>query len=205
MKLFGSPASPYVRKARVLAKEKNLDVEFVVDDPWAEDTTLPTRNPFGKVPVLEIGPNNHLFESALVVHYLDQVDGRSMTPRDPAGYWQTQWWLALGQGLLDATIARLLETRRPEDKQMPEKMAREEARIQRALALAESAFKGSEFLVGNRCSLADIAMAVALQYIDFRYPHDWRSSAPKLARWHLAICARPSMMETMPPNFAPPV
>lgn len=204
MKLFGSPTSPYVRKARVLIKEKGLDVEFAVEDPWPEDSTIPARNPIGKVPVLEIGPDNHLFESVLIVHYLDQVDGRSMTPRDPAGYWQTQWWMALGNGMIDSVIARVLETRRPEDKQMPEKMAREEKRVHRAVAVAEEAFKGSEFLVGNRCSLADIVMGVAMQYVDFRFPHDWRSKAPKLAKWHKAIAARPAMLETMPPNFAPP-
>ena len=204
MKLYGSPTSPYVRKARVLIAEKNLQVEFVVEDPWLDNSPIITKNPLSKVPALEIGPDNYMFESALVVHYLDHVDGRSFTPRDPPGYWQAQWWQALGHGIIDAGIARILETRRPADKQMPEKMAREEARIHRAIALGEQSFKGGDFLVGNRFSLADLVLGVGLQYTDFRYPHDWRASAPKLAAWHKVIAARPSFVETQPPGFTPP-
>ena len=65
---------------------------------------------------------------------------------------------------------------------MPEKLAREEARIHRATAAAEGRFRGGPFLVGKRLSLADLMMGVALQYVDFRYPHDWRSKAPQSRR-----------------------
>ena len=204
MKLYGSPTSPYVRKARVLIHEKKLGCELVQEDPWPDESPVPTRNPLGKVPVLEIEPQNYLFESMLIVHYLDHVDGKSLTPKDPAGYWQTQWWLALAQGVLDATVARVLETRRPSDKQMPEKMAREEARIHRATAAAEGRFKGGAALVGRRLTLADLMVGVAFQYVDFRYPHDWRAKAPKLAGWHAGIVARKSFQETLPPGFTAP-
>lgn len=204
MKLYGSPASPYVRKARVLIHEKKLKCDFVPEDPWPDDSKIPTRNPLGKVPALEIEPNNYLFESPLVVHYLDHVDGKSLTPKDPAGYWQAQWWQALAQGILDAAVARVLETRRPPDKQMPEKMAREEARIHRAVRVGETRFRGGTHLVGNTLTIADLMLAVALQYVDFRYPHDWRSDAPKLAEWHKGIVARKSFRDTLPPGFTPP-
>ena len=205
MKLYGSTTSPYVRKARVLIHEKNMPVEFVVEDPWIEDSPVIIKNPLSKVPALEIGTDSYMFESQLVVHYLDHVDGKSFTPRDPAGYWQSQWWQALGQGIIDAGIARILEMRRPEDKQMPEKIVREEKRIARAIDLAEKTIKeNSEFLLGNRFGLADIAMGVAMQYTDFRYPHDWRSRAPKLAKWLAGVAARPSFEETLPPGFVKP-
>lgn len=204
MKLYGSTTSPYVRKARVLVREKNLPCEFVVSDPWPDDSTIIAKNPFSKVPVLEIGPDNYLFESVLVVHYLDNVDGRPLTPNDPAGYWQAQWWQALGNGIIDAGIARIMEMRRPEDKQMPEKIVREEKRIQRAIGLAESAVKSGEFLVGRRFSLADLVLGVGLQYTDFRYPHDWRSKHPGLAEWHAGITRRKSFEETLPPGFVQP-
>lgn len=205
MKLYGSPTSPYVRKARVLIHEKSMPVEFVVEDPWIEDSPVIIKNPLSKVPALEIGADSYMFESQLVVHYLDHVDGKSFTPRDPAGYWQSQWWQALGQGIIDAGIARILEMRRPEDKQMPEKIVREEKRIARAIDLAEKTIKeNSEFLLGNRFGLADIAMGVAMQYTDFRYPHDWRSRAPKLAKWLAGVAVRPSFEETLPPGFVKP-
>jgi Glutathione S-transferase, N-terminal domain len=60
MKLFGSPSSPYVRKARVLLKEKSIDCEFVIEDPWPAESKIPSMNPLGKVPVLQIGPDNYL-------------------------------------------------------------------------------------------------------------------------------------------------
>lgn len=205
MKLYGSTTSPYVRKARVLIHEKSMPVEFVVEDPWIEDSPVIIKNPLSKVPALEIGADSYMFESQLVVHYLDHVDGKSFTPRDPAGYWQSQWWQALGQGIIDAGIARILEMRRPEDKQMPEKIVREEKRIARAIDLAEKTIKeNSEFLLGNRFGLADIAMGVAMQYTDFRYPHDWRSRAPKLAKWLAGVAVRPSFEETLPPGFVKP-
>ena len=87
---------------------------------------------------------------------------------------------------------------------MPEKIAREEARIHRATAAAEERFKGGANLVGKRVTLADLMMGVALQYVDFRYAHDWRTRAPRLAEWHSGIVARKSFQETMPPGFTPP-
>jgi len=204
MRLYGSTTSPYARKARVLIKEKNLPCEFVVEDPWLDDSPIIARNPFSKVPVLEIGPGNYLFDSVLVVHYLDHVDGKPLTPKDPAGYWQVQWCQALGNGIIDAVIARLLETRRPEDKQMPAKITREEARVRRAVDLAETRINVSGFLVADRFTLADLVLGVALQYVDFRYAHDWRSRAPRLARWHAGITRRAAFEQTLPPGFVKP-
>lgn len=204
MKLYGSLTSPYVRKARVLMAEKGLPCEFVVEDPWPDDSQIPDRNPLGKVPVLDIGTGDYLFESALVMHYLDQVDGRPLTPGDAAGYWQAQWWQALGNGMIDAVVARVLETRRPADKQVPEKMAREERRMHRAVETAERACGAGAFLVGDRFTLADLVMGVALQYADFRYPHDWRVRAPRIAGWHARIVARSSFESTLPPGFVTP-
>ena len=203
MKLFGSPFSPYVRKARVLLAEKNIECEFVIEDPWPAESRIPAMNPLGKVPVLQIGPEKFFFESVLVTHYLDNLDGKPLQPKDAAGYWQSQWWQALGNGMIDATISRVLETRRPPDKQMPEKMQREEARIARAFATAEKACEGDRFLVGAKFTLADLVMGVACQYIDLRYPHDWRAQYPRLQQWFAVIATRSSFLDTLPPGFVP--
>ena len=204
MKLFGSLTSPYVRKARVLIEEKALPVEFVIEDPWADNSPIIEKNPLSKVPALEIAPNDYIFESVLIVHFLDHVDGRSFTPRDPVGYWEAQRWQSLGNGIIDAAIQRIFETRRPPEHQLQDKMEREAARVRRAIALGESSFKGGEFLVGNRLSIADLILGVALQYVDFRYPHDWRATSPKLKAWHAGIAVRPSFVKTQPPDWTPP-
>ena len=203
MKLFGSPFSPYVRKVRVLLSEKNIPCEFVIEDPWPVESKIPSMNPLGKVPVLQIGPEKFLFESVLITHYLDSLDGKPLQPNDAAGYWQSQWWQSLGNGMIDASIARVLETRRPEDKQMPEKMQREETRIARAFAAADHEFQGGTYLAGGAYSLADLVMGVACQYIDLRYPHDWRSQHPRLKQWFSGIGARGAFTSTLPPGFTP--
>jgi glutathione S-transferase len=203
MKLYGSAFSPYVRKIRVLLREKNIPCEFQLEDPWPPESKIPTLNPLGKVPVLQIGPEKFLFESITVAHYLDHLDGKPLQPADAAGYWQSQWWQALGNGMIDAVIARVLETRRPADKQMPEKMQREEARVARAFDAAEHEFAGGTFLAGGRFTLADLVMGVACQYIDLRYPRDWRSRYPRLKQWFSGIAARPSFTGTLPPGFTP--
>jgi len=204
MKLYGSLFSPYVRKARVLIAEKKIDCAFVVEDPWPADSRIPALSPLGKVPVLQIGPAQYLFESALVVQYLDQLGGKPLPFGVPDTYWQSQWWQALGNGVIDAMVARVMETRRPADKQMPEKMQREETRIARALAAAEDAGSGGAFLVGQQFSLADLVLGVAVQYIDIRYPHDWRGKHPRLKAWFDGIAARPSFESTLPPGFVKP-
>jgi glutathione S-transferase len=203
MKLYGSLTSPYVRKARVLIKEKSLPVELVVEDPWREGTAITGWNPLGKVPVLEVGPGSYLFESTLVTHYLNHLDGAPLEPKDPAGYWQSQWWQALGNGIIDAVIQRVLETRRLPRTQWPEKMLREEQRVHRAVDAAEHAIRKGRFLVGGEFTMADLVMGVALQYTDFRYPHNWSGRAPKLARWYRGIAARSSFKETQPPSDSP--
>lgn len=204
LKLHGSPTSPYVRKARVLIAEKKIACEFVPEDPWPADSKVSQMNPLGKVPVLQLAEDSFLFESPLVVSYLNHLDGKPLQPGDAASYWQCEWWQALGNGILDAGIARIMEIRRPDDKRMPEKIAREEARIRRAIDVAERTFKGGGFLVGGKFSVADIVFVVALQYTDFRHPHGWRSSHPKLADYLQGIAGRPSFVATLPPGFVSP-
>jgi glutathione S-transferase len=205
MKLYGSATSPYVRKARVLLHEKNIPFEFFPEDPWPADSPIPARNPLGKVPALDIGEENYLFESVVVVQYIDQFEGKPLEPKKRSDdFWRHQWWMALSQGILDAAVTRIIETRRPEEKQMREKLEREEARIHRAIAAAEKEAQGTKYLVGRRLTLADLMMGVALQYVDFRYPHEWRKEAPKLAKWHRGIVKRPAFQETLPPGFTPP-
>jgi glutathione S-transferase len=98
----------------------------------------------------------------------------------------------------------VLETRRPPEKQWQDKLAREEGRVHRAVNVAEHAFKGGRDLVGNAFTMADLVMGVALQYVDFRYPHDWRTTHAKLAHWHAGVSARRSFEETLPPGFTKP-
>ena len=200
MKLYGSLTSPYVRKLRVLLKEKNITCEFVVADAWAADSPIPALNPLGKVPVLALDNGSVLFDSPLIAEYLDSLQGEPLIPAAGEARWEVLRWQALGQGMLDATVTRLLETRRPAEKQSPENIARQEGKIAAALKYADAARREGPYLSLNRFTLADLALGVALEYIDFRYAHDWRSRYPRLAPWLAGIGARPSFLATQAPK-----
>lgn len=201
MKLYGSLTSPYVRKLRVLVQEKDIACEFVVENPHDAGSSIPHLNPLGKVPVLQLDNNEVLFESTLLVDYLDGLAGAPLMPAKGPARVQALRWHALGQGMLDATVARLMEMRRPADKQISEVITRQEEKIARALRFAEAAAGGEAYLVEDRFGVADIALGVALEYLDFRHPHDWRARHPRLAQWLAGIGARPSFLATRPPGM----
>ena len=203
MKLYGSLTSPYVRKARILLDEKAVACEFVVEDPWDAKTAIARLNPLGKVPVLELDSGEALFDSAVILEYLDCLQGEPLIPTAGDARWQVQRWHALADGILDAVVTRLWEMRRREEQQSEEIIERQELKIARALAHAESAIRHQSYLVGERFSLADLALGVALEYVDFRYPNDWRVEAPRLAFWVAGIRTRPAFAKTAPPGMEP--
>ena len=200
MKLYGSLTSPYVRKARILLREKSIECEFVVSDPWDETSIIRRLNPLGKVPVLELDGGSTLFDSPVIIEYLDSLKGDSLLPTSGETRWQVLRWQALGDGILDAAVARFLETRRPEELQSSATISHQESKIARALAFMDEADKGEHYFVDNRFTLADLTIGVALEYVDFRYPHNWREQFPRIALRLAGLGTRPSFAETVPPH-----
>lgn len=198
MKLYGSLTSPYVRKVRMFLKEKGIAHEFIVEGPADATGNVTRLNPLGKVPVLVRDDGEPLFDSPMIVDYLDGLPGPVLIPPPGEARWQAQRWHALGQGVADAVVARLMETRRSSERQEPVLIHRQEAKVAAALGFAEGHVKDGEYLVGNQLTVADIAVGVALGYMDLRYPHEWRASHPRLATWFAVFGRRPSFIETMP-------
>ncbi|MGA9031784.1 MAG: glutathione S-transferase N-terminal domain-containing protein [Sulfuricaulis sp.] len=201
MKLYGSLTSPYVRKVRILIREKNLACEFVVADAWAADSPIPALNPLGKVPALVLDNGDVLFDSPVIVEYLDSLKTPALLPVSGVARWETLRWQALADGMLDATVSRLLELRRPAEQQSAENVRRQEDKIARSIEYTEQRLSRESWLMENRFTLADLVMAVALEYIDFRYPHNWRGRHARLAQWLAGVSARPSLIETRPPGM----
>jgi len=199
MKLYGSLTSPYVRKLRVLIEEKRLAVEFVGVDS-AADPRVSTLNPLGKLPVFERDDGYALFDSPVIAEYLDSLASPALIPAAGEARWQVLRLAALGDGILDAAVTRLLETRRPEALRSADAMKHQEAKITRAIDFAERESGAGPWLVENRFTLADIALITALEYVDFRYPHAWRDGHPRLARWLANAASRPSFAATRPPT-----
>jgi glutathione S-transferase len=200
MKLYGSLTSPYVRKARILIREKNLPCEFIVADAWAADSPVPALNPLGKVPVLALDNNDTLFDSPVIIEYLDSLQTPALLAAAGAARWDMLRWQALADGVLDAVVTRLLESRRPAAQQSADNLRRQEEKIARSLEYIARRLGNAPWLVADRFTLADLVVAVALEYTDFRYPHDWRSRHPRLGQWLAGISTRPSFIETRPPG-----
>jgi glutathione S-transferase len=221
MKLYGSLTSPYVRKCRILIKEKNLPCEFVAAGPSDPGSPVPQLNPLGKVPVLELdigetanapsmarGPRldpigETLFDSPVIVEYLDSLKSPALLAPAGDARWQVLRWQALADGILDAVVARMLEMRRPVGQQSLDNIERQEKKIRDALSYADRTRQGQAYLMSDHFTLADLTLAVALEYIDFRYAHDWRSRHPHLALWLAGIGARPAFAATVPPGMEP--
>lgn len=200
MKLYGSFTSPYARKARILVLEKSIDCEFVEEIPGHDNEHLNQLNPLVKIPVLEISDTQVLYDSPVIVEYLDSRGGEPLIPVGPER-WEVQRLHALGDGILDAVVVRMIETRRPEQLRMDEVIEKQEQKIANALASLNRATRQRDFLVGDSYTLADLAIGVALEYVDFRYAHDWRPQYPELAFWLASISARSPFKQTVPPGM----
>ena len=201
MKIYGSVTSPYVRKVRILALEKGIACEFITADAWGAESPIPKLNPLGKVPVFERDDGKILFDSPLICEYLDSLKSPALIPVSGEPRWQALLVHALAQGMLDATVARLLESRRPDPQKSTDAIARQEQKIAQSLAYASGLIAGRQYLVGERFGYADLCLAVALDYVDFRYAHPWRDKHAALGRWLAAINDRPSFRETMAPGM----
>lgn len=200
MRLHGSRTSPYVRKVRVTLDEAGVPFEFAICDVWRRDSHVPGLNPLGKVPVLETGEGDVLFDSFAIADYMDRLAGGFLIPSNGDTRRDVLWWHALGHGIIDAAVVEVLERRRPPELQSERQIAHERARIARALRTADSGVAGSTFLCGPRITLADITLAVALQYLDFRLPCPWREDHPALSAWLAAISQRASLARSLPPE-----
>jgi glutathione S-transferase len=139
-----------------------------------------------------------LFESTMIVDYLDGLSIPLLIPSSTETRWEAQRWHALGQGIADAVVARFLEVRRRPEHQDPALIARQEGKVAAALTFAEGHVVDGPNLVGGQLTVADIAMGVALGYVDLRHAHDWRAAYPRLAAWFTAFARRPAFVETMP-------
>ena len=203
MKLIGSESSPYVRKVRIVMVEKKLDYQFVSEDVWASGTTIGTSNPLGKVPCLVLEGGEAVFDSRVIVEYLDTLSpvGKMIPPpgRERA---EVKTWEALADGLLDAAILVRLESSwhgRTEAQRSQAWIDHQMGKVQACLKAMSQGLGDKPFCSGIHLSLSDIAVGCALGYMEFRFPHvAWRADYPNLARLHDKLAQRQSFIDTLP-------
>ncbi|GAB2901657.1 glutathione S-transferase [Uliginosibacterium flavum] len=200
MKLIASLTSPYVRKIRVLLLEKGIPFEFVNDPPWEAGNHVADVNPLGKVPALLTDENEAFFDSPIIADYLETLGQNApQLPTDALEALRVKQLEALADGIADAAVVWLLETRRAAEKQDAGVIERQRGKVERGLDAIEVRLASGDWLHGNVFSRADIAIACCVGWIDFRFPaYDWRSSRPALAAHTARLLARPSFVQTVP-------
>lgn len=200
MKLIGSLTSPYVRKVRILLAEKQIPHEFVVDTPWAADTQVGQHNPLGKVPVLLLPGERALYDSRVIVDYLDRrFPEQRLIPLGDEAHIAVKRWEALADGISDAAAAALLESRRPANEQSPSWILRQKEKILHGIDALAREIGDHRYYMVEQYTLADIAAGCALGYVSFRHPEiRWQDSQPRLALYYAALAERPSFQATLP-------
>jgi len=201
MKLYISETSPYARKCRVLLREKGLSarIEEVVAHPFDNGAELLENNPLGKVPALTREGATTLVNSPLICDFIDAQSDPRWIPKSGPARWRVLRFEALADGVIDLTVARRVELTKPDADPSKFWLERQENGVRRALDQLES--EADKF--GGAVDLGAVAIAVALGYLDFRYPEsDWRTGRPGLTALFDRWSERPSFQETAPPSAA---
>lgn len=198
MKLFSSNTSPFARKVRVVIQELELDglVEEILTDTAASDPAFLAANPLAQIPALITEKGEALPGSDLIIEYL-LTRGGSLTslPRGSAR-WPQLKRRNLAEGILEAAVSALMESRRPEGEQSRHWIARKTDAITRSLDALETE---AGQLLAETPSVVEIGVGCALGYLDFRFPAlKWRDQRPLLSAWYAVFAERPSMLKTAP-------
>jgi len=201
MKLLTASASPFVRKVRILILELGLQDTVTLQDPGqvtpvSDNATLNAVNPLGMIPALELDDGDSLYDSAVICEYLNQLADGPFFPSNPERRFRTLRLQALGDGILDLSVAlRYENAMRPSELHWQTWIDAQNAKIERGLDSLESRcgqFEASP-LIG------EITVACALGYRDFRFAdNDWRDGRPALARWFEGMMQRDSLAATLP-------
>jgi glutathione S-transferase len=203
MKLIGSLTSPYVRKVRVVMAEKKLDFQLELEDVWNNDAILKS-NPLGKVPCLVMEGGEAVFDSRVIVEYLETLSPvGKLIPPSGRERTEVRTWEALADGMLDACLAARMEatwSHRTEAQRSQAWIDRQMSRVAASLKAMSQGLGEKPFCAGNHYTLADVAVGCALGYLDFRFSHiDWRGDYPNLHKLGDKLATRQSFIDSAPP------
>ena len=203
MKLIGSLNSPYVRKVRIVMAEKKLDYQFVSEDVWGSDAIL-ASNPLGKVPCLVMEGGEAVFDSRVIVEYLDARSPLArLIPEPNRERTEVRTWEALADGIIDAAILARLEATWPgrtEGERSKAWIERQMKKVRASVEAVSTGLAAKPWCNGIHMTLADVAVGCALGYLEFRFPEIvWRNDYANLARLANKLNARQSFIDTAPP------
>ena len=202
MKLWYSPASPFVRKCLILAHERGLADKIELVDAAANvvnpDQRIVASNPTGKIPTMVLDDGSVLFDSRVICAYLDSIhDGKKLTPRSGPKRFEVMTLEALGDGIMDAAVNNRYETAmRPAEFRWKPWSDGQMGKVNASLDQLEAKWLKT---LGRTPNMGSIAVAAALGYLEFRYPDlKWRKNRKGLARWFKRFSERPSFIASKP-------
>jgi len=201
MKLLASPASPYTRKVRIVLAEKRIDCDVERVDVQPVENPVNAHNPLGKVPTLVLDDGTALYDSRVIVEFLDQASPIArLIPEDNRERVAVRRWEALADGVLDAGILVRYESLRPKNEQSAAWTAKQAARMHRGLAEMQAGLGDKPWCQGDRYTLADIALGCCVGWIGFRKPAgiDWPAEYKGLGKHYGKLMERPAFIDTVP-------
>lgn len=201
MQLIGSLASPYVRKVRIVLSEKKIDYKLTLDDVWSAESKILASNPLGKIPCLVMEDGGAIFDSRVIVEYLDGMTPvHKLIPSSGRARIEVKTWEALADGMTDAAILIRTElTQRPENERSQKWMDRQMVKVESAMETMSKGLADKAWCCEGKYTLADVTVGCALEWFEYRFSHvDWRSKHINLARHLDKLKLRPSFAETVP-------
>lgn len=200
-KLILSTTSPYARRVRITALENQIDFDVVVDVPWNEDTGVIKLNPLGKVPVWITEDGENIFDSRVIVEYLEVKNNYKFSSPDPKVYLKIKRIEALAEGVMDASLCLFAERKkRPKELQHQWWIDRQFGKVHRGLKQLEDLLGTNKFLFENRLTVADFSLVSALGYVQLRFSEDFSLTEkyPGLMRYYEDLMKRESVKTTVP-------
>ena len=200
MKLLGTLTSPYTRKARIVLAEKKIDYEWIVASPDDADSGVTRYNPLGRIPVLVLDDDSAIFDSPVIVEYLDNLSpNNKLFPQPARERIDVKRWEALADGIMDAAVAVRLETQRPNSERSQRWIGLQQQAVANGVEAMSRQLGESAWCMGTPFTFADVAVGAALGYLAFRFPElDWRERHANLARLFDKLKLRPSFTDTAP-------
>ena len=201
MKLLSATPSPYARKVRIALAEKGLPFELVTEVPWNRGASAPQYNPLGKVPVLILDDGSTVYDSRLILEYLElKHPAPALLPADVDARLAAKRLEVLGDGVCDSVVLVTIEMLRPEGRRSEDWIARQRSKIDAGLAQIARLVPGDvPFAQGDRFGLGDIAVGTTLGYLSLRHPQTpWRTRHPHLGDLFERLHQRPSFDTTRP-------
>lgn len=201
MKLIGNYTSPYVRKISVMLLEKGMTFEFINESPWHEGSHVKDYTPLGKVPALVSDDGEVWYNSSIIAAWLElQHIDPAFLPVDPRAQLEVRQLEALADGVCDAALLIVREQQKAPDQQSASEMLRQRDKIQRGLDALEAAAAQGKWLNSTQITLADIATACTLGYLNYRrVAPAWHVNRPTLVALATTLFQRDSFARTEPP------